>query len=687
MDKLINIYKRTWEDKDIHFWYNAELDNYNASIIFNGKRARLRAGIIIIKDGDKILLGEEADEPGVFSLPGGSINEGETPIEAAIREAQEEVNITAKNVEYAGVDYCECHDEVKDWVKENVPENEWWYNYYTCLCIGEYDKEYKGKVDKVDQDKAMKKSAEFYKIEDVINEPSFKYAWKVALYNFGYISDAPLDESLLEKIIKVKNKYQVQSEKGRNMGTYDTKKEAEKRLKQIEYFKHLNETHESNASLTESSRSYLISKAKSADKYADGTESRWTRKNKCQVAATVKDYNKIDMNTFWKEDKLIFSIPVKGETSSYEVLISITDILPRIQQKIRQNKNLLEIKCIYDALINAINSGDVKISCNCPDYNFRLRAWNSEHGDEAGRKETRKADQTNPNDTKGPACKHILAVLNNVEWLKKIASVINNYSNYTKENMENLYAKYIFPKLYGMTYDKAVQLTLDDFDDKGELKDDLKSDESTINLANALGKNRGKFRKGSNRNPVTKKKEESLQESYRLDESINLDESFDDEPDLAKHYYDHCVKGKFDATILFTQYKNKEEYKRGAEDFLIKAKKGGIKILGQKGDKKPVVCYFKYKQEADHTYTYAQYFISPKDKKRKITTYMRYGQFEFATIQLFRYTTAGLPERENQLTDFNVIMTDKEISIIKAEERELLSDLDIAPDNKIYQKP
>ena len=46
---------------------------------------------------------------------------------------------------------------------------------------------------------------------------------------------------LQEKIVKKGNKWQVQSEKGRNMGTYDTKEEAEKRLKQIEYFKHMNE--------------------------------------------------------------------------------------------------------------------------------------------------------------------------------------------------------------------------------------------------------------------------------------------------------------------------------------------------------------------------------------------------------------------------------------------------------------
>lgn len=50
------------------------------------------------------------------------------------------------------------------------------------------------------------------------------------------------DESLNEKIVKKGNKWQVQSEKGRNLGTYDTKPEAEKRLKQVHYFKHVNES-------------------------------------------------------------------------------------------------------------------------------------------------------------------------------------------------------------------------------------------------------------------------------------------------------------------------------------------------------------------------------------------------------------------------------------------------------------
>jgi len=40
-------------------------------------------------------------------------------------------------------------------------------------------------------------------------------------------------------IRKVKEGFRVVAESGRNMGTYPTKEEAEKRLRQIEMFKHM----------------------------------------------------------------------------------------------------------------------------------------------------------------------------------------------------------------------------------------------------------------------------------------------------------------------------------------------------------------------------------------------------------------------------------------------------------------
>ena len=245
----------------------------------------------------------------------------------------------------------------------------------------------------------------------------------------------------------------------------------------------------------EAKRSELISKSKGSDKYSGSNDNRWTKKSDCSIANTVKDYNKIDMDTFWKEDKLTFGVKVKGKTSDYLVHISFNNIFENLQTLVKSNKNKLTPQIIYKALVNSINSGDVKFNCSCPDYIYRLKYFASKNGYNQGTQETRISKQTNPDDTKGSGCKHVMAVLNNVEWLNKIASVINNYANYMKDKMENNYAKFIFPKIYGMTYDKAVELTIDDFDERGNLKDNLDSDEETINLANALGKDRGKFKK------------------------------------------------------------------------------------------------------------------------------------------------------------------------------------------------
>lgn len=51
-----------------------------------------------------------------------------------------------------------------------------------------------------------------------------------------------LDEALLESIRKVDNKYVIFSKDGsKRLGEYDTREAAVKRLRQIEYFKHVNE--------------------------------------------------------------------------------------------------------------------------------------------------------------------------------------------------------------------------------------------------------------------------------------------------------------------------------------------------------------------------------------------------------------------------------------------------------------
>lgn len=263
---------------------------------------------------------------------------------------------------------------------------------------------------------------------------------------------------------------------------------------------------ENKQQLNEVTRSSLIAKSKKAPAYkSNRSQNRWTAKDKSKPANTVKDYNKINMNDFWKNDTLEFKVRVEGETDNYFITVNFSNILDRIHQQIKANKNKIEVKCIYQALFQALNSSDVKIDCSCPDFKYRFRVWATKNGYNAGSSESREAKITNPKDELGAACKHVLCVLNNAEWLQKIASVINNYINYCKDNMEYNYSRFIFPKLFGMSYDKAVQLTINDLDDEGNVTDTLSSDESLINLSNALGKVRGRIKKGSNKNPVANK--------------------------------------------------------------------------------------------------------------------------------------------------------------------------------------
>ena len=67
--------------------------------------------------------------------------------------------------------------------------------------------------------------------------------------NFSRESD-----NMYEKILHKNNKWVVTDHTGKkNLGTYDTKEEAEKRLKQVEYFKHINENEEKGVDTKESS--------------------------------------------------------------------------------------------------------------------------------------------------------------------------------------------------------------------------------------------------------------------------------------------------------------------------------------------------------------------------------------------------------------------------------------------------
>jgi hypothetical protein len=254
--------------------------------------------------------------------------------------------------------------------------------------------------------------------------------------------------------------------------------------------------------LQEDSRSLLVSKSRSVGPYKDQMrgKNRFERKKHSQIAKTVKQYNKIDMNRLFKEDILEVAIPVTGETDSYTVSIRMEGVVAEIARNIKNNKNKLEFKTIVQALTKVFNSANIFVKCTCPDYKYRFAHWNIVNRvsvDDTSKDPGPGKGIRNPNDQLGRGCKHVLLCLANGDWIMKVASVINNYIHYAEEKLQKPFLKLIFPKLYGIPYDEAV--------DNDLLPEDFELDSSTsiIDTINDYGKNRGKYKPGTNKNPVT----------------------------------------------------------------------------------------------------------------------------------------------------------------------------------------
>ena len=269
--------------------------------------------------------------------------------------------------------------------------------------------------------------------------------------------------------------------------------------------------------LLEDSRAALVNKSRNVGPYRDQAhgKNRFERKRLSKIANAVKAYNKIDMNKLFKEDTLIVNIPVIGETDQYTVTIKMEGVVSEIAKNLKNNNNKLEYKTILQALTKVFNTANVYVKCTCDDYKYRFAHWNIINNvsvDDTASDPGPGKGIRNPKDDKGRGCKHILLVLANGDWLLKVASVINNYIHYAEENLQKPFLKIIFPKLYGIPADEMVEQDLID-DDKY-----LDSSTGLIDAINEYGKQRGRYKKGSNKNPVTgtggpKKKETKSKEN------------------------------------------------------------------------------------------------------------------------------------------------------------------------------
>lgn len=254
--------------------------------------------------------------------------------------------------------------------------------------------------------------------------------------------------------------------------------------------------------LEEATRTQLIAQSKNVGQYKDTSRgaNRMARKKYSKIANAVKSYNAIDMNKVFKQDILQVDIPVVGETDEYTVTIKIEGVIAEIQKNIKNNDNKFEYRTIIQALTKVFNTTDVYVKCTCSDFKYRFAHWNiikNVSVDDSSQDPGPGKGIVNPNDDKGRGCKHILLTLSNGEWMMKVASVINNYCHFLSEKKPEAFLKLVFPKLYGVPADEAAEneLVADN--------EDLETGKDLIDTINEWARNRGKFQKGSNKNPVT----------------------------------------------------------------------------------------------------------------------------------------------------------------------------------------
>ena len=79
---------------------------------------------------------------------------------------------------------------------------------------------------------------------------------------------------------------------------------------------------------------------------------------------------------------------------------------------------------IRKLLTSSLDESNLKINCTCPDFKYRYAYTATKDGFKEGNDERRPSLITNP-DREGGACKHIIRLLNNKQWIYKYVSLIN----------------------------------------------------------------------------------------------------------------------------------------------------------------------------------------------------------------------------------------------------------------------
>lgn len=278
-----------------------------------------------------------------------------------------------------------------------------------------------------------------------------------------------------------------------------------------------------NRNLYEDSRSQLLSKSKKGDNYVPSNQSkgknRYERRLHSKVFHSVKDYNNINMNRLFKDNILDVNVSVHGETDDYSVKMSFGGFLDSLHRELKKNNDILNLRVVSRALTSAFNSDNVYVHCSCLDWKYRFSYWATKNSITSGQAELRPSNITNPGDSKGSGCKHVMLVLSNNSWLLKVSSVIFNYINYMEKHYAKLYADIIYPAIYEKDYEEPVQMDM--FAD--EENPELETDSDTIDTSNKYARTKTQFKKGN---------EYRFKPNQQVDKQLDFDSLLDDEENI-----------------------------------------------------------------------------------------------------------------------------------------------------------
>lgn len=163
-DRLAPVSNKYIEDQ---FGYTDENGSYNALIKISGVDGLLRGrSEMLVLDETKTKVFIEFKKNDSYKIPGGSWNENEDHLAAAIRETNEEMKVNVKDIKYCG-SYISYYSTING--QHNIPKEYRWIGTYTNLYIGTINGFYTKPIDQKDQDDIYWKG-KFYDIKSVYNK-------------------------------------------------------------------------------------------------------------------------------------------------------------------------------------------------------------------------------------------------------------------------------------------------------------------------------------------------------------------------------------------------------------------------------------------------------------------------------------------------------------------------------------